>query len=247
MLLFVRSIFVFSPLRRAEMEAMLDELLPQQRNPWVMASALYVNIVDEVDGLLFTDWEDKHVAAVETAMGARPGWAIQVDISGRIDGTAEVVWLAGQLLSRGGVATDDYTDHCWTREQIEARSLVEGLRFFDYQTYHRRERPTEPGEQAWPQDASKAHHILWPGIQAALPIGTHVVGTVIGRQPFGVFVRIDHVPGAVGLAEIAAMPTNQQLPPVGTTVTGEVVWHAEHNRQIKIRLTEWTTGLEPKH
>lgn len=63
---------------------------------------------------------------------------------------------------------------------------------------------------------------------------------MIRRQRFGVFVRIDHVPGAVGLAEITAMPANQELPLVGTTVTDEVIWHAEHNRQI--RITEWTTG-----
>lgn len=51
---------------------------------------------------------------------------------------------------------------------------------------------------------------------------------------------LDGVPNAVGLAEITAMPHHMELPAMGTIVTGEVVWHTDHNRQVKIRLDEWT-------
>ncbi|MEU5278565.1 hypothetical protein AB0G87_19375 [Streptomyces asoensis] len=61
---------------------------------------------------------------------------------------------------------------------------------------------------------------------------------MIGRQPFGVFVLLDGVPNAVGLAEITAVPHGMELPAMGTTVTGEVIWHADHNHQVKIRLDE---------
>ncbi|MFG2951408.1 hypothetical protein [Streptomyces adustus] len=47
------------------------------------------------------------------------------------------------------------------------------------------------------------------------------------------------MPNAVGLAEITAMPHPMELPAMGATVVGEVIWHADHNRQVKIRLNEW--------
>ncbi|MGW0827544.1 hypothetical protein [Streptomyces sp. NPDC002845] len=35
------------------------------------------------------------------------------------------------------------------------------------------------------------------------------------------------------------MPHKMELPTVGTTVAGEVLWHIEHNRHMKIKLDEW--------
>lgn len=35
------------------------------------------------------------------------------------------------------------------------------------------------------------------------------------------------------------MPRCMELPHVGEHVIGRVVWHAEHNHQVKIKLTEW--------
>ncbi|WP_329366183.1 hypothetical protein OG896_16450 [Streptomyces sp. NBC_00669] len=79
----------------------------------------------------------------------------------------------------------------------------------------------------------------WPATVSALPIGASVGGRVIGRQPFGVFIRIDGVPNALGLAEITAMPHEMDLPPVDAVVTGRVIWHADHNHQVKLRLDDW--------
>ncbi|MFJ9295266.1 hypothetical protein [Streptomyces asoensis] len=79
----------------------------------------------------------------------------------------------------------------------------------------------------------------WPATVSALPLGSHVSGRVIGRQPFGVFLLIEIVPNAVGLAEITAMPHHMELPAMGAAVAGEVIWHADHNHQVKIRLDEW--------
>ncbi|WP_316772732.1 hypothetical protein [Streptomyces sasae] len=47
------------------------------------------------------------------------------------------------------------------------------------------------------------------------------------------------MPNAVGLAEITAMPHRMELHALGATGTGEVIWHADHNRRLKIRLDEW--------
>ncbi|GGQ89955.1 hypothetical protein GCM10010251_00010 [Streptomyces aurantiogriseus] len=98
-------------------------------------------------------------------------------------------------------------------------------------------------EFSWPDRSqmptSDAVDRSWPATVSALPLGSHVSGLVIGRQQFGVFLLLDGVPNAVGLAEITAMPHHMELPAVGSTVTGEVIWHADHNRQVKIKLDEW--------
>ncbi|MFI5964745.1 hypothetical protein ACIA8J_21535 [Streptomyces asoensis] len=100
-------------------------------------------IDDEETGCLFRDWEPDEVALLEAALGHRPTWAVQVNISGRIDGTAEVRDLAALLLRRGGVAFDDYSEHAWTLREIESGAEIEGLRFFDFRAYHERHhRPT---------------------------------------------------------------------------------------------------------
>ncbi len=78
----------------------------------------------------------------------------------------------------------------------------------------------------------------WKATVSALPVGARVSGRVIGRQPFGVFLLFDGVPNAVGLAEIAGMPCGVELPALGAVVVGEVVWHAGHNCQVRIKLDE---------
>ncbi|MEU8685587.1 hypothetical protein [Streptomyces sp. NPDC048611] len=99
-------------------------------------------------------------------------------------------------------------------------------------------------EFSWPaaSEVPEAGEVLrsWDATVAALPVGSHVSGRVIGRQPFGVFLRIDGVPSIRGLAEITRMPAGLELPKVGAEVVGVVVWHVEHNHQIKIELDEWS-------
>ncbi|MEU9079106.1 S1 RNA-binding domain-containing protein [Kitasatospora sp. NPDC048538] len=98
-------------------------------------------------------------------------------------------------------------------------------------------------EYLWPADGIEVGaraQATWSATCQALPLGTQITGEVIGRQPFGAFLRIEHHPDAVGLAEITAMPRCATLPHVGEQVSGEVIWHADHNHQVKIKLTEWT-------
>ncbi|MFD9880228.1 hypothetical protein ACFWZT_02030 [Streptomyces alboflavus] len=98
-------------------------------------------------------------------------------------------------------------------------------------------------EFTWPDGslvpASDIMERSWAEAVSALPLGSHVRARVIGRQPFGVFLLFDGVPNAVGLAEITAMPLHMELPALGTAVAGEVIWHADHNRQVKVCLDEW--------
>ncbi|GAP49452.1 hypothetical protein [Streptomyces azureus] len=71
-------------------------------------------------------------------------------------------------------------------------------------------------EFSWPDrslmPASDVMDQSWPAAVSELPLGSHVSGRVVGRQPFGVFLLLDGVPNAVGLAEITTMPHGVELP-----------------------------------
>jgi hypothetical protein len=102
-------------------------------------------------------------------------------------------------------------------------------------------------EYAWPTVAEVPAELLhrrWAATIAALPLGASITGEVVGRQPFGVFIRVDGVPDAMALAEITAMPHGMDLPALGAHVIGEVIWHTEHNHQVKVRLQEWAKPAE---
>ncbi|KUJ56905.1 hypothetical protein ADL25_04885 [Streptomyces sp. NRRL F-5122] len=132
----MRSVFVFPAGERAETVASLDRHLPEQRDPWTVEGNLYIEIDDEQAGYLFSDWDPDDMAALEAAVGHHPTWAVQIDISGRIDGTTEVRQLVELLLQHGGVVTDDYSAHPWTLQEIKSGAVNDGLRFFDFRAYH---------------------------------------------------------------------------------------------------------------
>lgn len=132
----MRTVFMFPVTGRDETVAMLDRHLPAQRDPWSMEGALYIDVDDERTGYLFCDWDPGEVALVDAALGYHPTWALQVNVSGGVDGTAELHRLAALLLGSGGVAFDCYSDHAWTLREIEDGTVVDGLRFFDFRTYH---------------------------------------------------------------------------------------------------------------
>lgn len=97
-------------------------------------------------------------------------------------------------------------------------------------------------EYSWPGENGKRMPdaaSAWAETVRVLPVGTRMIGEVIGRQPFGVFLTIDGHPNAVGLARIDRMPRCLELPTVGQRVTGQVIWHADHNHQVGVVLSEW--------
>ncbi|MFF5479540.1 hypothetical protein ACFY5C_19665 [Streptomyces sp. NPDC012935] len=69
--------------------------------------------------------------------------------------------------------------------------------------------------------------------------GSKITGEVIGRESFGVFIRIDGVPNAVALAEITSMPLGMELPALGALVSSEVYWQGDRNHQVRVRFDEW--------
>jgi hypothetical protein len=120
-----------------------------QHDPWVIdaadpsdSPAIYVSIATTTDELagLYRDWEPSDVEALRAALGHLPEWCVSCDVSGRIPGDAEIRSLVLDLLADGGVAVDDYSDHCWTRAEIVEDRAVDGLRFFDYRADYERTR-----------------------------------------------------------------------------------------------------------
>ncbi|MFJ5985452.1 hypothetical protein [Lentzea sp. NPDC092896] len=97
-------------------------------------------------------------------------------------------------------------------------------------------------DYSWPdggQRLAARSREAWRATVEKLPVGTAIAGEVVGRQPFGIFIRIDGVPDAVGLAEITAMPREATLPPMGSRIVGTVTSHTEHNHQVRVRLGHW--------
>lgn len=89
-------------------------------------------------------------------------------------------------------------------------------------------------EYFWPEDQKlgmRTRH-AWPATVESLPVGSHVTGKVIGRQPFGVFISIDQTTDAVGLVRVTALPRGAQLPVRGESVDGQVLWHEPSNCQV---------------
>ncbi|MBT2509061.1 S1 RNA-binding domain-containing protein [Streptomyces sp. ISL-98] len=94
-----------------------------------------------------------------------------------------------------------------------------------------------PSENGWSPAVDPA--AAWSVAVRVLPVGTRITGEVIGRQPFGAFLSIEGHPDAIGLTRVNRMPRCMELPTVGQRVTGEVVWHSDHNHQVGITLSEW--------
>ena len=63
---------------------------------------------------------------------------LQIDISGRHDGTKKVTELIHKLFSvEPGYACDDYSEHFWTDKEIQDGILVEGHVFFDFKGWYK--------------------------------------------------------------------------------------------------------------
>jgi hypothetical protein len=88
---------------------------------------------------LYCDWEPSAMERLTAALGRLPDWSVVGDISGRIGAEDEVRAFVLELLGDGGVALDDYSDHCWTASEIDEDRTAEGLRFFDYRAGFGRE------------------------------------------------------------------------------------------------------------
>ncbi|MER6475055.1 hypothetical protein [Streptomyces filamentosus] len=130
----MRSAFVFPDGGPTATVARLDRLMPGKDGYW-SDGKLFVDFMDDQEGHLFAGWDPEDVRLLDSALGHRPSWALLVGVSSHIDGTAEIRAFVSHVLEAGGVALDDYSDHCWTLEEIDAECKVDGLGFFDFRTH----------------------------------------------------------------------------------------------------------------
>ncbi|MEV0279998.1 hypothetical protein AB0I22_26900 [Streptomyces sp. NPDC050610] len=82
----------------------------------------------------------------------------------------------------------------------------------------------------------------WRIAKENFPIGIRVCGAVKEKRPFGFFLDIPEAPGTVAVVDaISYLPHGSPVPPEewpapGDSIEAKVVAHAEHNRQIKLRV-----------
>ncbi len=127
----MRSVFVF-PL--ADQEAVRDRL-SRLETPDISVTMIPS---PEDPTPLYSDWEPSDIRSLEAALGELPPWSVVCDVSGGIPGDEEIRGIVLELLADGGVAVDDYSEHCWTAEEIARDATVDGLKFFDYLEHYKR-------------------------------------------------------------------------------------------------------------
>ncbi|MGP3915130.1 hypothetical protein [Nonomuraea sp. 10N515B] len=132
----MRSVFVFPAGERAETVTSLDRHLPQQRDPWTLAGNLYINIDDEQTGCLFSDWDPDAVTVLEATMDTTPpGQCRSTSPGGSTARRRSTKWSRCCLSTEAWPLTTTPPTLGLCRK-IESGVVIDGLRFFDFHTYH---------------------------------------------------------------------------------------------------------------
>jgi hypothetical protein len=136
----VRSILVH--LRSAtenDVVAFLTQAYPSpQAPPWILRQAgdpvLYIDLYRDMDA----EYEADDICSLVDCLKRRPSISVIADVSGRHFGDEEVREFVSVLLQVfDGIAQDEYTNHCWTREQVMSGHKVQDHTFFDYNGWHK--------------------------------------------------------------------------------------------------------------
>ena len=142
----MRSVLIYlTHATEPEVADWLQQRYPlQQGPPWIAErvgdAVLYIDIYRDLD----TEFEVETYFSLLECLGAEPTLSIIADVSGRHPGDTEVYELVCSALSAfEGVAQDEYTDHCWSLEEIEQAQQREGHPFFDYRGWYESEGITD--------------------------------------------------------------------------------------------------------
>jgi hypothetical protein len=136
----MRSIFVhLRDASESEVAAFLQETYPFQQGPvWISEvvgdACLYIDFFrPDQDGGVPSEWDD-----IARDFGEVPTVNVIADVSGRHPGDEQIRGLVTALLARfNGAATDGYTCHMWSLDEIVSGHRVEGHPFFDYNGWYR--------------------------------------------------------------------------------------------------------------
>ena len=130
----MRTVLVYlRQVTEQEVIAYLDRVCAKGACSWLYPDSeravMYVDFYRDLN----SEGEVEDYFALLDCLGEEPNVCAGVDISGRFPGDAEVRAFVCQLLNAfSGIAQDEYTNHCWTCEQIQQNILVQGHGFFDY-------------------------------------------------------------------------------------------------------------------
>jgi hypothetical protein len=129
----MRSVIVYlRDVAEDEVALLLQRLYPFQFGPpWILGKAgdpvLYIDYYRDIDREMGVD---AYVSLI-ASLGCDPTVSVVADVSGRHPGYTEAREFACALFSEyRGVAQDDYSDHYWTYEEIQANKIVDGHQFF---------------------------------------------------------------------------------------------------------------------
>jgi hypothetical protein len=96
--------------------------------------SLYLEFYDDYE----QEFEQEELRPLISALGQKPDVSVIANVSGRVPGDVEVRALAECLLGAfQGVAQDEYSEHCWSLAEICSGAKQDGLKFFDYEGWHR--------------------------------------------------------------------------------------------------------------
>lgn len=101
-----------------------DWVFPNNANP-----ILWMGIYQDC----LTELEPEEYSKLIEALGKEPSTSVAVEISGRVDGTKELNDFVLQILSAfDGLVADDYSEHFWSKQEIEENKFFDGKQFFDF-------------------------------------------------------------------------------------------------------------------
>jgi hypothetical protein len=123
----------------AEVARLLSQNYVQQEGgPWLCKTAgnvcLYIQFYYDVR----IEEGSEGFERLVRDLGFTPAVSVIANVSGRHPGDEEVRSLVSTILQRyEGRAVDEFSDHCWTLQEVISGQLVQGHSFFDYLDSHR--------------------------------------------------------------------------------------------------------------
>lgn len=101
-----------------------DWEFPNSVNP-----VLWIDIYQDY----LTEFEPYERSKLIKTLGNEPSTSVAVNISGRIEGTKESKEFVLKILSFfDGLVSDDYSEHFWSKQEIEEDKTFEGKKFLDF-------------------------------------------------------------------------------------------------------------------
>ncbi len=139
----MRNVMVF--LRDTREDAVTEYLAHaypfQPGPPWIMDVDGDPVLLIDIYRSLEEPWNDDVRKAIVRSLGGAPTVGIGADVSGRHPADEQArAFACGLLTAFEGVALDDFSDHCWSCEQIMTGHRVHGHPFFDYRGWYEEHR-----------------------------------------------------------------------------------------------------------